>query len=59
MKKLFSIVLLFCNLTSLAQISDSLNKTNTLNKTIKEVLLEKNLISSEEIDELLNIEKLI
>ena len=29
------------------------------NKTIKEVLLEKNLISSEEIDELLNIEKLI
>ena len=28
------------------------------NKTIKEVLLEKNLISSEEIDELLNIEKL-
>ena len=29
MKKLFSIVLLFCNLTSLAQISDSLNKTNT------------------------------
>ena len=29
------------------------------NKTIKEVLIEKNLISSEEIDELLNIEKLI
>ena len=29
------------------------------NKTIKEVLLEKNLISSEEIDELLNIQKLI
>ena len=29
------------------------------NKTIKEVLLEKNLITSEEIDELLNIEKLI
>ena len=29
------------------------------NKTIKEVLLEKNLISSEEIDELLNIVKLI
>ena len=29
------------------------------NKTIKQVLLEKNLISSEEIDELLNIEKLI
>ena len=29
------------------------------NKTIKEVLLEKNLISSEEIDELLDIEKLI
>ena len=29
------------------------------NKTIKEVLLEKNLISIEEIDELLNIEKLI
>ena len=29
------------------------------NKTIKDVLLEKNLISSEEIDELLNIEKLI
>ena len=29
------------------------------NKTIKEVLLEKNLISSEELDELLNIEKLI
>lgn len=29
------------------------------NKTIKEVLLQKNLISSEEIDELLNIEKLI
>ena len=29
------------------------------NKTIKEVLLEKNLFSSEEIDELLNIEKLI
>ena len=29
------------------------------NKTIKEVLLEKNLLSSEEIDELLNIEKLI
>jgi len=29
------------------------------NKTIKEVLLEKNLISSEKIDELLNIEKLI
>ncbi len=29
------------------------------NKTIKEVLLEKNLISSEQIDELLNIEKLI
>ncbi len=29
------------------------------NKTIKEVLVEKNLISSEEIDELLNIEKLI
>ena len=29
------------------------------NKTIKEVLLEKNLISGEEIDELLNIEKLI
>jgi len=29
------------------------------NKTIIEVLLEKNLISSEEIDELLNIEKLI
>ena len=29
------------------------------NKTIKEVLLEKNLIPSEEIDELLNIEKLI
>ena len=29
------------------------------NKTIKEVLLEKNLISREEIDELLNIEKLI
>ena len=29
------------------------------NKAIKEVLLEKNLISSEEIDELLNIEKLI
>ena len=29
------------------------------NKTIKEVLLEKNLISNEEIDELLNIEKLI
>lgn len=29
------------------------------NKTIKEVLIEKNLISSEEIDELLSIEKLI
>ena len=29
------------------------------NKTIKEVLIEKNLISSEQIDELLNIEKLI
>ena len=29
------------------------------NKTIKEVLIEKNLISNEEIDELLNIEKLI
>ena len=29
------------------------------NKTIKEVLIEKNLISSEEINELLNIEKLI
>ena len=29
------------------------------NKTIKEVLIEKNLISSEEIDQLLNIEKLI
>ena len=29
------------------------------NKTIKEVLTEKNLISNEEIDELLNIEKLI
>ena len=29
------------------------------NKTIKEVLIEKNLISSKEIDELLNIEKLI
>ena len=29
------------------------------NKTIKEVLIEKKLISSEEIDELLNIEKLI
>ena len=29
------------------------------NKTIKEVLIDKNLISSEEIDELLNIEKLI
>jgi fumarate hydratase class II len=29
------------------------------NKTIKEILFEKNLISSEEIDELLNIEKLI
>ncbi len=29
------------------------------NKTIKDVLLEKNLMSSEEIDELLNIEKLI
>ncbi len=29
------------------------------NKTIKEVLIEKNLISSAEIDELLNIEKLI
>ena len=29
------------------------------NKTIKEVLIENNLISSEEIDELLNIEKLI
>ncbi len=29
------------------------------NKTIKDVLIEKNLISSEEIDELLNIEKLI
>jgi fumarate hydratase class II len=29
------------------------------NKTIREVLIEKNLISSEEIDELLNIEKLI
>jgi fumarate hydratase class II len=29
------------------------------NKTIKEVLIEKNLISSEEIDDLLNIEKLI
>ena len=29
------------------------------NKTIKEVLIEKNFISSEEIDELLNIEKLI
>ena len=29
------------------------------NKTIKEVLIEKNLISNEQIDELLNIEKLI
>ena len=29
------------------------------NKTIKEVLIEKNLISNEEIDDLLNIEKLI
>ena len=29
------------------------------NKTIREVLIEKNLISNEEIDELLNIEKLI
>jgi len=29
------------------------------NKTIKEVLIEKNLISNDEIDELLNIEKLI
>ena len=29
------------------------------NKTIKEVLIDKNLISIEEIDELLDIEKLI
>ena len=46
MKKLFSIVLLFCNLTSLAQISDSLNKTNTLNKTIKEVVITGQLEST-------------
>tara|TARA_B100000242_G_C43048122_1_gene489340 strand:+ start:670 stop:2688 length:2019 start_codon:yes stop_codon:yes gene_type:complete len=46
MKKLFSIVLLFCNLTSLAQLSDSLNKTNTLNKTIKEVVITGQLEST-------------
>ena len=46
MKKLFSIVLLFCNLTSLAQISDSLNKTNTFNKTIKEVVITGQLEST-------------
>ena len=38
MKKLFAIVLLFVNLTTLAQLSDSL-KTNYLEKTIKEVVI--------------------
>ena len=39
MKKLFAIVLLFVNLTTLAQLSDSLKKTNYLEKTIKEVVI--------------------
>ena len=39
MKKLFAIVLLFVNLTTLAQLSDSLKKTNYLDKTIKEVVI--------------------
>ena len=39
MKKLFAIVLLFFNLTTFAQLSDSLKKTNTIEKTIKEVVI--------------------
>lgn len=39
MKKLFSIVLLFFNLHSFAQVSDSSQNTNTLKKTIKEIVI--------------------